>query len=372
MAKKCNCESTDYVSCLDLCKCLTFESTNDSILVTRDKCTFDIQLGPVTITTTANNGLNKNTSTNFQLGGPLTKDTTIDTSTFDFILGGTGNKLTIAPGVFTMEGTLITHVGDQETSEVDRTWFKNNVGIGINAEPNGVNDSINSNTKLIVGKGGLFTNSPIEVSAAGILSMGSNGLDVSTGIYAGSFGNLVLSYPSNQTFRAATGVAGAYSYLQYATNADTTGGNISSSAAQSFFALGGDLDKIIGYRAMSPVPDAVAGYTGTIALAIGHQIDDQQAIMPGNITTSQGLVQKGSGDTNYFAGAVQFGGSDDPVAAAPTNPVDIYSSNIRMRTSRTPASAAASGRQGEVCWDSSYIYVCTATNTWKRSAIATW
>ena len=39
---------------------------------------------------------------------------------------------------------------------------------------------------------------------------------------------------------------------------------------------------------------------------------------------------------------------------------------------KTPASAAASGLTGEVCWDSSYIYVCTAMNTWKRAGIAAW
>ncbi len=41
-------------------------------------------------------------------------------------------------------------------------------------------------------------------------------------------------------------------------------------------------------------------------------------------------------------------------------------------TADTPASAAAAGTAGSVVWDASYLYVCTATNTWKRSAIATW
>lgn len=45
---------------------------------------------------------------------------------------------------------------------------------------------------------------------------------------------------------------------------------------------------------------------------------------------------------------------------------------IRLTVSRTPASAAATGTTGEICWDSSYIYVCVATNTWKRVAISTW
>jgi hypothetical protein len=38
----------------------------------------------------------------------------------------------------------------------------------------------------------------------------------------------------------------------------------------------------------------------------------------------------------------------------------------------TPASATATGYVGTVVWDSSYIYVCVATNTWKRAAISTW
>lgn len=38
----------------------------------------------------------------------------------------------------------------------------------------------------------------------------------------------------------------------------------------------------------------------------------------------------------------------------------------------TPASASATGTTGQILWDSSYIYIATGTNTWKRVAIATW
>jgi hypothetical protein len=31
--------------------------------------------------------------------------------------------------------------------------------------------------------------------------------------------------------------------------------------------------------------------------------------------------------------------------------------------------STSTGTQGQVCWDSNYIYVCTATNTWKRSPL---
>ena len=37
-----------------------------------------------------------------------------------------------------------------------------------------------------------------------------------------------------------------------------------------------------------------------------------------------------------------------------------------------PASAADNGSKGEIRVDANYLYVCTATNTWKRAGIATW
>ena len=44
---------------------------------------------------------------------------------------------------------------------------------------------------------------------------------------------------------------------------------------------------------------------------------------------------------------------------------------LKVATS-TPASASATGTAGTIAWDTGYIYVCTATDTWERVAIATW
>ena len=57
---------------------------------------------------------------------------------------------------------------------------------------------------------------------------------------------------------------------------------------------------------------------------------------------------------------------------SPTAQLDVNSNIIRLRTAKTPASAGASGNQGDICWDASYLYICTATNTWERAAIDTW
>lgn len=37
-----------------------------------------------------------------------------------------------------------------------------------------------------------------------------------------------------------------------------------------------------------------------------------------------------------------------------------------------PASATATGTVGQIAQDGSYLYICTATNTWKRTPISTW
>ena len=55
-----------------------------------------------------------------------------------------------------------------------------------------------------------------------------------------------------------------------------------------------------------------------------------------------------------------------------TAKLDVNSDAIRVRTAKTPTTASGVGNQGDWCWDADYIYVCVATNTWKRSAISTW
>jgi hypothetical protein len=52
--------------------------------------------------------------------------------------------------------------------------------------------------------------------------------------------------------------------------------------------------------------------------------------------------------------------------------LQVNGDRVRIATAKTPASASDTGTAGEICWDANYIYVCTATNTWKRTAIATW
>jgi hypothetical protein len=57
---------------------------------------------------------------------------------------------------------------------------------------------------------------------------------------------------------------------------------------------------------------------------------------------------------------------------SPTAALDVNSNVIRLRTAKTPATSDAACNAGDICWDSTYLYVCTATNTWRRVAHASW
>ncbi len=66
------------------------------------------------------------------------------------------------------------------------------------------------------------------------------------------------------------------------------------------------------------------------------------------------------------------GGNIGINTSSPTAALDIDSNTLRLRTAKTPANASDTCKQGEMAWDSSYIYVCVADNTWKRSALSSW
>lgn len=51
---------------------------------------------------------------------------------------------------------------------------------------------------------------------------------------------------------------------------------------------------------------------------------------------------------------------------------DFYGQKLRVRNSFTPSTATSPGNSGDMCWDNSYIYVCVAPNTWKRTYLSSW
>ena len=66
----------------------------------------------------------------------------------------------------------------------------------------------------------------------------------------------------------------------------------------------------------------------------------------------------------YFNGSGRFITTSDGVKV--TGQYNVAALNT------APASASAAGTLGEIRYTADYIYVCTATNTWKRTALSTW
>ncbi len=58
--------------------------------------------------------------------------------------------------------------------------------------------------------------------------------------------------------------------------------------------------------------------------------------------------------------------------SSPTQILDINGDSIRIRSPLTPSSASDLGEAGMICWDANYLYVCVATDTWKRIPLDSW
>lgn len=78
------------------------------------------------------------------------------------------------------------------------------------------------------------------------------------------------------------------------------------------------------------------------------------------------IATQAAGNINFLTAATQR------FQIGSTGRVTIAGNSITIATAKTPASAADTGTTGDHCWDANFLYVCTATNTWKRAALATW
>lgn len=76
--------------------------------------------------------------------------------------------------------------------------------------------------------------------------------------------------------------------------------------------------------------------------------------------------------TQAIADLAASGGPTGSVGPTGATGATGTTGSIGITGPTTPASSSAAGVAGTVVWDSGFIYVCVATNTWKRVAIATW
>jgi hypothetical protein len=76
------------------------------------------------------------------------------------------------------------------------------------------------------------------------------------------------------------------------------------------------------------------------------------------------------GDTTSFP-ALKRSSTALQVRLADDSAYSVMDAQLRAQGT-APATTGATGTAGDIRYDADYIYVCTAANTWKRAAIATW
>jgi hypothetical protein len=107
----------------------------------------------------------------------------------------------------------------------------------------------------------------------------------------------------------------------------------------------------LGYQA------GLTNQTGSRNLFLGYQAGSAE-------TTSDNLyISNTNTSTPLIKGKFDSAGGN-------LGSVRIYG-DLQL-TTKTPASASATGTVGTITYDTDYIYICTATDTWKRVAISTW
>lgn len=127
----------------------------------------------------------------------------------------------------------------------------------------------------------------------------------------------------------------------------------------------------------------VLGWLGTVAA----QVNGGFVKVAAGSATEPALAPAADRNTGWFypaedVGALATGGLErlrvdangrlGLGTTAPSGLLDVADNKLRVRTAQTPASTTAAGNAGEFCWDANYIYVATATNTWRRSALTAW
>lgn len=194
------------------------------------------------------------------------------------------------------------------------------------------------NKKITLGT--LLSGAPLGSAAAPSFAFSG---DSNTGIYSPGADQLAIAAGgTGRVFVTSTGVGIGTSIPSSLLHLGAASGTI-----QMQFNNGGT-SSYIGHDSGFTGLDIAAGggikfryYTGTV-FAEAAQVDTSGRLLVGTSSNSGGALFQVNGD------------------------------RVRVGIAKTPASASATGTAGEICWDANYIYVCTATNTWKRTAISTW
>ena len=224
---------------------------------------------------------------------------------------------------------------------------------------------------------GIGTSSPSEA-----LHIASGGARISSSLIGGGASSLGLDYESsNARFISYGPDVSTQTGLIFLTGNSTASTTIERLRITAAGNVGiGTASPAAPLQVVGEISSGAAGTNGSISL---RRTSDGASInsITYDSATEEMRLNNGSGNGHIVfqtvsaeraridsSGRLLVGTSSDSGGAL----FQVNGDRIRVATAKTPASASATGTTGEIAWDANYIYVCTATNTWKRSAITTW
>jgi len=316
-----------------------------------------------------------------------------------FVISGTGGALadlTITSQTFTGNGSATNFILTKSTTNLETFVFLN----GVAQVP--VTDYSITGTTLS------FTvapavNNEIEVRTLDISDI--NGVDITLSSFTGNGSNTIFTLATalgsnTSTFVYLNGVAQVpvtdYSVSNTTLTFTTAPANLDQIRAITISAIGDYTSD--SFTANSTVNNNFVLSTPTVttkavvfingvaqAPSIDYYVSGNNLVLSANASIND-VVQvrslyeepsaTGPNTTIQFNSSGLLKGTMGLVFNESSNTLTVANtaavSNFKITASNPPANASSSGEAGTITWDSNYIYVCVATNTWKRVAIATW
>jgi hypothetical protein len=206
--------------------------------------------------------------------------------------------------------------------------------------------------------------------------------DGAMGVQAGAITNpqnLITYIASDDSGRSVLGIEGLGDELQgigiSVQGVDATGINTIVQIMGNSVGFGGAFLATSGFQAGAPKQGSLFGVKGAADVIVPvNEAYGVEARLTASLLASQPDVAAGLNlivDTinipNAYGVKVSYGSPQNDLGTGPTSV-----GKLLVTTPTVPNSSSATGVAGTIAWDASFIYVCIATNTWKRTAISTW
>lgn len=216
---------------------------------------------------------------------------------------------------------------------------------------------------------GSTANLPVVTTTSGVLT---------TATATGSLGSFVFSVSPTFTGTANFAAITTTGTVTVNVSVADTGISLTSSTNPRFNIVRGGVERLrfdalgsvgtIGGSGNGLNIQANAGSSAGVSFASGGVATfTHNVIAPTfQIGSSSGPLVKNS------SGVAEVRNAADSAYAQLNSGTFTTSGSLIVTNPQTPASASAAGTVGTIAWDSTYFYVCIATNTWRRVAHATW